>query len=393
MKKLSQPNKKQSPASRAREILSEINAVYETEVLSDDSEEEESETQEDDVVSIESQSDESADEEDLYEEYCVECSPVVPDTFAGTRLSAKGRCCQICQFEGRGVQQSHVVTCKAHRVRVCADISVHPPKMVDWILKYYKLQAEDLKWFCPNRDLTCWEKLHHFYVPNGLFPALRTIQETNMDEKKKEFFLAIKSSKMYKARNNSIKLYEDKTGCTFEDSQKRKELIKFSEPTANNKKHKANIVGVQKKIAVLQQKEQKKMRDVAKARVQTEVPEKVARGTTQKATMDRAEKAPKGGLGRSSTNTLPPNKVRNNDDLEQKYDKLLSTVLLLSEKLDNMATAPLATTSPPSAAVGIGTKTVDKCPEVNLTSPIELLPTAIELLPTDSQLTGKTTIE
>jgi hypothetical protein len=358
-------------------------------VLSDDSEEEEeSETQEDDVVSIESQSDEAdeeaANEEDLYEEYCVECSPVVPDTFAGTRLSAKGRCCQICQFEGRGVQQSHVVTCKAHRVRVCADISVHPPKMVDWLLKYYKLQAEDLKWFCPNRDLMCWEKLHHFCVPNGLFLALRIIQETNMDQKKKEFFLAIKGSKMYKARNN-IKLYEDKTGCTFE-SQKRKELIKFSEPKANNKKHKANIVGVQKKIAVLQQKEQKKMRDVAKARVQTEVPEKVARGATQKAMMDRAEKAPKEGLGRSSTNTLPPNKVRNNDDLELKYNKLLSTVLLLSEKLDNMATAPLATTSPPSAAVGIGTKTVDKCPEVNLISPIELLPT-------DSQLTGKTTIE
>jgi hypothetical protein len=119
MKKQSSASKKQSPAGRARELLSELNDIYEAEVLSGESEEEYSNLKQQDAVSLESLSDEMVDEEvvdvdEEYEDYCVECTPVAPDTFAGTRLSPKGRCCQICQFEGCGVQQSHVVTCKAH---------------------------------------------------------------------------------------------------------------------------------------------------------------------------------------------------------------------------------------------------------------------------------------
>ena len=27
------------------------------------------------------------------------------------------------------------------------------------------------KWLCPNTSLTCWEKAHSFYIPNGLFKS------------------------------------------------------------------------------------------------------------------------------------------------------------------------------------------------------------------------------
>jgi hypothetical protein len=59
------------------------------------------------------QSDDAADEEEEEEEYFLKCTPFAPDTFAATKLSPKGRCCQIFQFEGCGVQQSNVVLCTA----------------------------------------------------------------------------------------------------------------------------------------------------------------------------------------------------------------------------------------------------------------------------------------
>lgn len=49
-------------------------------------------------------------------EYCFQCSPIAPETFVGKELSARGKCCQVCYFEGRGIVQKNVVVCKAHKV-------------------------------------------------------------------------------------------------------------------------------------------------------------------------------------------------------------------------------------------------------------------------------------
>ncbi len=105
---ISDTYEKQPPVSRYRQLVSEINEIYETEALDEDSEEENY-----DVEHVR-QSNNAADEEEEEEEYCVQCTPIVPDTYAGTKLSHKGRCCQICQYEGCGVQQSNVVMCTVH---------------------------------------------------------------------------------------------------------------------------------------------------------------------------------------------------------------------------------------------------------------------------------------
>ena len=105
-------------------------------------------------------------------EYCFQCSPITPETFAGIKLSARGKCCQVCYFEGRGIVQKNVVVCKAHKVRVCADVAVNTPHMYEYLYKKKLLLPDTMEWFCQTKDATCWDKLHNYYAPNGLFPTL-----------------------------------------------------------------------------------------------------------------------------------------------------------------------------------------------------------------------------
>lgn len=151
----------------------------------------------------------NVDEGDV-EEYCLNCCPTNPETFIGKELSANGKCCQVCLFEGRPIVQKNVVVCKAHRVRVCADIPVGTATMVKWLAQQRSVSTESLNWFCPTPDATCWEKLHHFYVPNGLFPNLKKLERKEQEGKLKGFCNAIKKSAIFRARKDSIAYYESK---------------------------------------------------------------------------------------------------------------------------------------------------------------------------------------
>lgn len=69
-----------------------------------------------------SEVDESSSEASEYD-YDKCCCPVVCKTFSdGLQPSQRGRACQICLYEGRGVVNKDVVVCAGHKVRVCADI-------------------------------------------------------------------------------------------------------------------------------------------------------------------------------------------------------------------------------------------------------------------------------
>ena len=335
--------KKASPTSRARQLTDEINRLLDTEVEESTEEEEFSNNEDDDTESVQSRESDEAeeegedeDEDEVVGEFCQECWPVVPDTFAGRSLSAKGRCCQICLFEGRGVNQMNVVTCKAHRVRVCADVILKPSPMVEWLIRRYKLKPEQLKWFCPNKDLTCWEKLHQYYIPLGLFPTLVSIKGVNMDAKKNEFFLAIKGSDLYRARENCVAVYEKHTGLSFaEDSKKRQAAaLTFIEPPTKKQKH--TLSNSQKKIAVLQQKEQLKIRQVGKVR-----------SKKKKSSLDEVEimsTVARGKTTCSPKSTMQENLQKrkdHNSDVAEKYDKLEALVLQLNEKISSMATQSL----------------------------------------------------
>jgi hypothetical protein len=108
-------------------------------------------------------------------DYCIDCCPVVCSTFTGVDKSQRGRACQVCLYEGLPAVLKDVVVCKAHRVRVCANVPLKQSKLFEWLKKRCSLTAESLKWYADFLDATCWEKLHFYYIPKGLFPSLQDI--------------------------------------------------------------------------------------------------------------------------------------------------------------------------------------------------------------------------
>jgi hypothetical protein len=173
---------------------------------------------------------------------CAECSPVVPETFAGSQLSQRGKCCQICLFEGKGVRVHKVVTCQAHQVRVCADVCHDESELVKHMISYHG--QESVNWCCPELDLTCWEKLHQFYIPSGLFPSLAQLQVRRPNG----FCSCFKSHDFYIQRSNCAMQYFEDTGKKVDGANVTASLGKFS-----------NATGRQRKQTVLAQKSIKKV--------------------------------------------------------------------------------------------------------------------------------------
>lgn len=94
------------------------------------------------------------------------CTPIaVQQLMSGKRSKKKGLSCQICSFEGRGVNIiSHVAVCGQHRVRACTIFrESRPLKNGDGE------EIADYSWRANIPGASCWDKLHKFYIPNGLF--------------------------------------------------------------------------------------------------------------------------------------------------------------------------------------------------------------------------------
>ena len=76
-------------------------------------------------------------------------------------------------FEDRGRKHNAVNYCPTHRIRSCT-LRFVDPKLMECFKKQgvnqiiHDKSLMDL-WLCPNTSLTCWEKAHSFYMPNGLF--------------------------------------------------------------------------------------------------------------------------------------------------------------------------------------------------------------------------------
>jgi hypothetical protein len=175
-------------------------------------------------------------------DFCTGCSPVVAETFAGSQLSQRGKCCQICLFEGKGVRIHKVVTCQAHQVRVCADVSHEESDLVKYMTKYHG--QDTVYWCCPDLDLTCWEKLHQFYIPSGLFPSLAQLQERRPNS----FCNCFKTHDFYMQRNNCAMQYFEETGKKVDGANMTASALgKFS-----------NAAGRQRKESVIAQKSMKK---------------------------------------------------------------------------------------------------------------------------------------
>jgi hypothetical protein len=137
------------------------------------------------------------------------CHPVsVSSMLKNDYRLRRGLGCQVCVFEGRGTGfVGHVVICMGHRVRCCTTIR-------DAIsVSNTGNKITDFSWRAPI-TMTCWEKMHAFYIPRGLFHSLvhPLVEDDLEDRKKLKFQCMLIGSDIYKQRNAALGLGNKRRG-------------------------------------------------------------------------------------------------------------------------------------------------------------------------------------
>jgi hypothetical protein len=94
------------------------------------------------------------------------CNPrAVKQLLVGHLSKKKGLGCQVCNFEGRGEGiVGSVVVCLKHRIRCCTQTREQPN-----LKKLDGSYVTDYGWMPQQKNMSCWEKAHSFYIPKGLF--------------------------------------------------------------------------------------------------------------------------------------------------------------------------------------------------------------------------------
>ena len=95
-----------------------------------------------------------------------------------------------------------VAICTKHCLRLCTR-SYEGKK----IFKNDGQEISDYSWMAPNNSMSCWEKAHSFYIPNGLF--LVGAREVNQDWSSKEklkFVNVAVSAECYLAKRRAFGL-------------------------------------------------------------------------------------------------------------------------------------------------------------------------------------------
>jgi hypothetical protein len=83
---------------------------------------------------------------------------------------------------------------------------------VDWLKsRHHPVSDESIEWYAKKPNATCWEKLHFYYVPKGLFPSRNTIAEDDSVVKKSGYCGTIKSSTLYQKREIHIKMFRNRS--------------------------------------------------------------------------------------------------------------------------------------------------------------------------------------
>ena len=122
------------------------------------------------------------------------CNPVAMQSNKDSvtkSLSERKKICQICEYEGRGRKRTSVNYCPTHNIRACT--LHHPDPMTLETFTYhrgigrFKLGDDAKEWLCPDSTLTCWEKAHSFYIPNGLFKIKDKVDNQNVSSPNIDF--------------------------------------------------------------------------------------------------------------------------------------------------------------------------------------------------------------
>ena len=125
-------------------------------------------------------------------------------------LSNSKRVCQICEFEGRGRRRTGVNYCPNHHIRACTLKSPDPRELKTFIrggvIGEIDLPNESNNWLCSDSSLTCWEKAHSYYIPNGLFRLKDVVNFNSKESPTVDFNVVSKinwSSSLAKERKNN----------------------------------------------------------------------------------------------------------------------------------------------------------------------------------------------
>ena len=68
-----------------------------------------------------------------------------------------------------------------------------------------KIQCFDWSWICPNKEMTCWDKFHTFYLPKGVFTLSH---KQNTDDMDNMFVTVNRKSNEYKQKRTALLLSE-----------------------------------------------------------------------------------------------------------------------------------------------------------------------------------------
>lgn len=135
-----------------------------------------------------------------------DCNPVTVAAFLRrnntnkTGLTYGGAYCQVCEYEGRPKVTRHVVICN-HGVRACVVVRSSKGE-TDLANKIASGDPDETKtWLCQNLGAVhCFEKLHQYYIPRGLFGSHPTIKKDKNGCPRTQVLCS--SSTLYKARTH-----------------------------------------------------------------------------------------------------------------------------------------------------------------------------------------------
>ena len=136
-----------------------------------------------------------------------------------------GNSCQVCRLELRRDTVRKVGICTTHCIRLCT-LPLEKNGENDY---------PELDWMCPDRDLSCSEKFHEFYLPRKAFKA--------NTGGKYEFVVMSRMGEIYKKRKEYIDAINQASDDAIDKKRKNSgdiDTMKQTSDYATNKKKKSD---------------------------------------------------------------------------------------------------------------------------------------------------------
>lgn len=127
------------------------------------------------------------------------CIPI-PLKAMNIRLSNKMRVCQVCHYEMRPHKWKSVMCCSRHGIRLCTEGRMSRKNSEPTLFKLNGSKVTDWSW-TTDSDLSCWDKFHSFYQPEGLFNSNFYV---NVEQKKCKFAQCIYTSPLHQKKYNAL---------------------------------------------------------------------------------------------------------------------------------------------------------------------------------------------